>query len=117
MPLGEQTRHLHSKPSIQHGPTIQEVISLCVAHTLGYNDIIVHVSCPLICSEDAHVTDGPGAGHYFRQEGDTGSGVKRSVSARHRDGVNAGYPNPLVQPVDTHGNIMQSFLISVYLCL
>ena len=61
------------------------------------------VSGPLTRAEDAHVTDGPGAGHYLRQTGDTGSGVKRSVSARHRAGVNAGYPNPLVQPVDTHG--------------
>ena len=53
--------------------------------------------------EDAHITAGPGAGHYLRKYGDTGAGVKRSMSARHREGINAGYPNPLVQPVDTHG--------------
>ena len=27
----------------------------------------------------------------------------RSMSARHREGLQVGYPNPLVQPVDTLG--------------
>ena len=54
-------------------------------------------------AEDAHFTCSPGAGYYRRASGDTGSGIKRSLSARHRDGVHAGYPNPLIQPVDTHG--------------
>lgn len=55
------------------------------------------------CAEDAHITCSPGAGHYRRVSGDTGCGIKRSLSARHREGVHAGYPNPLIQPVDTHG--------------
>ena len=35
--------------------------------------------------------------------GSTGSATKRSLSARHREGVHAGHPNALVQPVDTLG--------------
>ena len=60
-------------------------------------------------AEDAHVTIGPGAGHYLSQRGDTGSGGRRaSVSDRHRDGIHAGYPNSLVPPVDTHGCVLMS---------
>lgn len=59
---------------------------------------------PYDTRKDAHVTIGPGAGHYLSQRGDTGSGGRRaSVSDRHRDGIHAGYPNSLVPPVDTHG--------------
>ena len=54
-------------------------------------------------SEDAHVTCSPGPAIYYRTYGDTGAGPRQPVSARHREGINAGYPNPMVQPVDTHG--------------
>ena len=57
----------------------------------------------LFTVEDAHLTCSPGAGHYICTDKDTGEGVKQSVSARHKEGIHAGYPNPLVQPVDTHG--------------
>lgn len=57
----------------------------------------------VLCIEDAHLTCSPGAGHYVRTDKVTGRGVKRSMSARHKEGIHAGYPNPLVQPVDTHG--------------
>lgn len=49
------------------------------------------------------MTCSPGAGHYLRTDKVTGKGVKRSMSARHKEGIHAGYPNPLVQPVDTYG--------------
>ena len=49
------------------------------------------------------MTSGPGAGHYYKIYGDTGAGIKRAVSARHREGVHAGYPNRMIQPVDTLG--------------
>ena len=58
---------------------------------------------PPLYLEDAHITCTPGAGHYLVQCGDTGSARKRSMSARHREGIHAGYPNALVQPVDTLG--------------
>lgn len=54
-------------------------------------------------TENAHLTCGPGPGHYRRVCGNTGSATKRSMSARHREGVHVGYPNSLVQPVDTLG--------------
>ncbi len=49
------------------------------------------------------MTNGPGAGHYLRSYGDTGSGMARAMSARHREGVHAGHPNLLVRPIDTYG--------------
>ena len=60
------------------------------------------------------MTYGPGAGHYYRKDGDTGSGTKRAVSARHREGLHAGYPNMLVQPVDTLG---KKYVMCVYNCM
>lgn len=54
-------------------------------------------------TEHAHITCGPGAGHYRREYGNTGSATLRSMSARHRQGLQVGYPNLLVQPVDTLG--------------
>ena len=53
--------------------------------------------------EDAHLTCSPGAGQYKLARGDTGSSYKRSLSARHREGLHPGHPNQLVQPVDTLG--------------
>jgi len=54
-------------------------------------------------SEDAHLTCSTGAGHYKVVYGDTGSGIKQSVSSRHKDGISVGPPNSNVQPVDTFG--------------
>lgn len=54
-------------------------------------------------TENAHITSGPGPGVYHRVYGDTGSVTKRSMSARHREGLHVGYPNSLIQPVDTLG--------------
>ena len=54
-------------------------------------------------AENAHITCSPGAGHYRKVSGDVGSATRRSMSARHRDGVHVGYPNSLIQPVDTLG--------------
>lgn len=67
----------------------------------------------VLCIEDAHLTCSPGAGHYVRTDKVTGKGVKRSMSARHKEGIHAGYPNPLVQPVDTHGrwDILLEFIM------
>ncbi|XP_065909420.1 uncharacterized protein [Dysidea avara] len=53
--------------------------------------------------EDAHLTCSTGAGHYKVVYGDTGSGIKQSVSSRHKGGINVGPPNSSVQPVDTFG--------------
>lgn len=63
--------------------------------------------------EDAHLTCSPGAGHYLCTDKDTGEGVKQSISVRHKEGIHAGYPNPLVQPVDTHGRwgIVLEFIV------
>ncbi|CAI8030026.1 hypothetical protein GBAR_LOCUS17020 [Geodia barretti] len=58
---------------------------------------------PYDTRENAHITCSPGAGHYRRVSGDVGSATRRSMSARHRDGVHVGYPNSLIQPVDTLG--------------
>lgn len=60
-------------------------------------------SVPLLHAENAHLTCTPGSGHYQLIDGNTGAGVEHSTSSRHLEGVHAGYPNPLVQPVDTHG--------------
>lgn len=51
------------------------------------------------------MTCSPGAGQYRRVSGDVGMGLnaKRSLSARHREGVHVGYPNSLIQPADTLG--------------
>ena len=54
-------------------------------------------------TEHAHITCSPGASQYRRVSGDVGSATKRSMSARHRDGLHVGYPNSLIQPVDTLG--------------
>ena len=56
-------------------------------------------------TENAHITCSPGAGHYCRVNGDVGMGLnaKRSLSARHREGIHVGYPNSLIQPADTLG--------------
>ncbi len=53
------------------------------------------------CTEDAHLTEGPGSGGYNLRTKPVGP--KRTMSARHREGLHAGYPNFLVQPVDTLG--------------
>lgn len=58
---------------------------------------------PYDTRKNAHLTCTPGSGHYQLIDGNTGAGVEHSTSSRHLEGVNAGYPNPLVQPVDTHG--------------
>ena len=68
----------------------------------------------VLCIEDAHLTCSPGAGHYVRTDKVTGKGVKRSMSARHKEGIHAGYPNPLVQPVDTHGR--WDILLEFFMC-
>ena len=53
--------------------------------------------------ENAHITCSPGAGHYRKISGNIGSGTRRSMSARHREGLHVGYPNSQIQPVDTLG--------------
>ena len=53
--------------------------------------------------EYAEITESPGAGHYRRRDSEVGTGLKRSLSARHREGIHAGYPNSLIAPVDTLG--------------
>ena len=53
---------------------------------------------------DAHENDSVGPALYKVEHKRTGtSGPKWSVANRHLEGVNAGHPNNLVQPVDTHG--------------
>ncbi len=52
-------------------------------------------------AEDAHLSDGPGSGGYNVRT--KPAGPKRTLSARHREGLHAGYPNYLVQAVDTLG--------------
>ena len=54
-------------------------------------------------TEDAHLTCSAGAGHYKVVYRDVGSATKRSVSSRHKDGINIGPPNHCIQPVDTFG--------------
>lgn len=53
--------------------------------------------------EYAEITESPGAGHYRRRDSEVGGGLKRSLSARHREGIHVGYPNSLIAPVDTMG--------------
>lgn len=53
--------------------------------------------------EYAEITESPGAGHYRRRDSEVGTGLKRSLSARHREGIHIGYPNSLIAPVDTMG--------------
>lgn len=68
------------------------------ALTLGDPKLII-----VYTTENAHITSGPGPGVYQRVYGNTGSATRRSVSARHREGLHVGYPNSLIQPVDTMG--------------
>ena len=63
--------------------------------------------------EYAEVTESPGAGHYRRRDSEVGSGLKRSLSARHREGLHAGYPNSLINPVDTLGQEIRKRLIGL----
>ncbi|XP_064400830.1 uncharacterized protein LOC135346984 [Halichondria panicea] len=56
---------------------------------------------PYQTRKDAHLTEGPGSGGYNLRTKPVGP--KRTMSARHREGLHAGYPNFLVQPVDTLG--------------
>jgi len=65
-------------------------------------------------SEDAHLTCSTGAGHYKVVYGDTGSGIKQSVSSRHKDGINIGPPNSSVQPMDTFGMLLLMTTIHCY---
>ena len=59
-------------------------------------------------TEYAEITEGPGAGHYRRRDSEVGTGLKRSLSARHREGIHAGYPNALIAPVDTLGMLSKT---------
>lgn len=71
-----------------------------------YNTIYMPVhkqAISFLSPEYAEVTCSPGSGHYYRKDGDTGAGTKRAVSARHREGLHVGYPNGMIQPVDTLG--------------
>ena len=69
-------------------------------------DVFFYLHTP----EYAEITVSPGAGHYRRRDSEVGCGLKRSLSARHREGIHAGYPNALIAPVDTLG---QSLVITV----
>ena len=62
------------------------------------------ITRPYDIRENAHLTDSMGPANYKVDYQDTGAmGPQWSVGIRHMEGVNAGHPNPRVQPVDTHG--------------
>ena len=63
--------------------------------------------------EYAEITEGPGAGHYCRKDSEVGTGLKRSLSARHREGIHAGYPNALITPVDTLGTLSRNTIDNI----
>ena len=75
-------------------------IKLSAVHVLLYHEVFSIVYCII---EYAEITESPGAGHYRRRDSEVGTGLKRSLSARHREGIHAGYPNSLIAPVDTLG--------------
>ncbi|XP_070558598.1 uncharacterized protein [Ptychodera flava] len=53
---------------------------------------------------ERHLTCSLGPAYYVDEYRDTGKHAPEiSVASRHLDGVNAGHPGRLVQPVDTHG--------------
>lgn len=61
---------------------------------------------PLPLLGKAHENDSVGPARYKVEHNKTGTyGPKWSAASRHMEGVNAGHPNNLVQPVDTHGEI------------
>ncbi|XP_071960710.1 uncharacterized protein [Antedon mediterranea] len=61
-------------------------------------------TCPHGLKPDHHLTCSLGPAGYAVQYNDTGKHAPRvGMSYRHAEGVNAGHPSQLVQPVDTYG--------------
>ena len=82
-------------------------IYFLTASSIELMDSLIISKPPLIIilfSDDAHFTISKGAAQYSVKHQQVGSGgPKWSVAKRHLQGVNAGHPNKLVHPVDTHG--------------
>ena len=67
--------------------------------------------------DDAHINDSVGPLRYNIEHNSVGSyGPGFSMSARHKEGVNAGPPNALVHPVDTQGEEItaESYPFTIY---